>query len=75
MISFHHGKLQVWKISGSFMSTLKNLETIKQNILTERSRVIKHLEFLKIVINIKSLLRKSEFLKHVKEAQPHTNDF
>ena len=35
MISFHLGKLQVWKISGLFMWTVKNLETIKQNILTE----------------------------------------
>ena len=32
MTSFLHGKLQVWKISGSFMWTVKNLETkIKEN--------------------------------------------
>ena len=36
MINFLHGKLQVWKISGSFMWTVKNLETIKQNIVTNR---------------------------------------
>ena len=48
MISFLHGKLQVWKITGRSCGTVKNLETIKQNIvnyrvitLDKKSRVFK----------------------------------
>ena len=36
MISFLHGKLQVWKNKGRSCGTAKNLETIKQNIVNYR---------------------------------------